>query len=107
MHPACVAVRHEPCLISVGRQAVLLARLEAQDQLESVLEHLSDEMHKSLQVAAFTLCPPSYTPKFMITAVAEPVHVGNFNACAMMRMRCRIIRSDLYRCADKTAVQSG
>ena len=33
---------------------MLLARLEAQDQLESVLEHLSDEMHKSLQVTAGT-----------------------------------------------------
>ena len=33
-----------------GPQAVLLARLEARDQMENVLEHLSDEMHKSLQV---------------------------------------------------------
>ena len=38
-----------------ARQAVLLARLEAQDQLESVLEHLSDEMHKSLQVGTTTI----------------------------------------------------
>ncbi len=81
MHVACVAAHPEPWPTCFGLQAVLLARLEAQDQLESVLEHLSDEMHKSLQVGTCH-APPTFhdTPVFYTTAPAEPVHISNLIA---------------------------